>query len=143
MCTSDKKKGVAGCGTICTLALQIIYCGLYGYYHLRNPDKYMPGGAGEVDTNIRAHCCGADKNAFEGYDCADAEKMSATQVDATALYLMYFKVMFFMCLVGIATSGLMIFACCCECLASPAALLNFLTNLAQLAMLVFGSIWRF
>ena len=56
---------------------------------------------------------------------------------------MYCGVMFWICFVGIFTSGLMILACCCKPCAKIAAVLNFFTQLASLVMLILGSYWRF
>ena len=57
--------------------------------------------------------------------------------------MLYFGAMFWICLIGIFTSGLMILACCIKPCAKVAALLNFLTQIASFIMLILGSVWRF
>lgn len=51
--------------------------------------------------------------------------------------------MWYLCLIGIFSSGSMILSCCCECFGHIANILNIITGIAQLAMLIGGSIWRF
>lgn len=51
--------------------------------------------------------------------------------------------MWYLCIVGIFSSGCMILSCCCPCFMHIANILNIVTGIAQFAVLIGGSIWRF
>lgn len=167
MCTKENKdkhgKKVAGCSMICTVIMQAIWLGVYTWIHFYNPDR-ADWDAGPMKAHWktaygvdkRPHCCVIKKNleikateamplrnVMLAQQCPVDLKIPDGLTDQTALYLLYFRVMWWLCLVGIFTSGCMILACCIDCCAHVANFLSVVTGLCQFVMLIGGSVFRF
>jgi len=83
------------------------------------------------------------------FPCPDSWETVETISSPTKNYNDYFKWMFFICLLGVITSGLQIIACfvvCCSCLdcfGKISVWTSFVVQIGSIIMLIVGSMWRF
>ena len=133
----------AGIGMICSLAIQLIYLILYGYFYLANPDMENKKVLGCVHPEektyglvvVKANTCHACPKEWM--------EEGSGYTSPTDNYMLYFAIMFILCALQVITSLLMVLANCCSCCGRLAWWPNCFVQLAAVVMLILGSVWRF